>query len=166
MKRCVSPVVLLVILVGLAVSSVASADAKTYPDVKIQISFPDGWQIKDVTSGITMVGAPADDAGLIVFPVKDPTPAGVKKVVNDLVSNMQATNVVWNEKLEQDTANGLPLYARSGTATFGGKPHDLFCFLALYGNGALVLLGVVQHDRKDAYDGVLKGTVKSIAPIK
>ncbi len=153
-------------ILSLAISSVAAADAKSYPDVKLQISFPDGWKVKDAKNGITMVGGPHDEADLIVFPVLNPTPDVVKKNVDDLITSMHASNVTWDDKLGEDKINDLAAFARKGSGTFDGKSYDLVTIVVVNDTHALVVIGLVQHDKKDTYKDVLTTTVKSIQPTK
>jgi hypothetical protein len=143
-------------------ASVADAAPKVYPTAKMQMTLPDGWAVKDAKNGVTLVGAPSNDAGLIVFPAASPTPDTVKKSVDDLVAAMNITGVTWDATLEKGTVNKLPMFARKGAGTSDGKADDLATILVMNGSSGLVVISVVQHDRKDAYKDVLTSSVLSI----
>ncbi len=151
---------------ALLFTSIAAAEPKVYSTVKMSIELPDKWKSKDAKNGITMVGAPADDAGLIIFPATAPTPEGIQKATDDLLASMKLTAIAWDKDLIKDTINGLPTFARKGTASDGKKPMDLAVVLVMNDKSGLVLIAVIDHTKKDAYKSVIGTSVASIKATK
>ena len=164
MKRSISSLVL--VLVATAFSAVAGAAPKVYSVAKLQITFPEGWGVKEDKSGMTMAGAPGNEAGIVVFAMPNLTPEAVGKAVEELLKAMGGTAVTWEADVMKGSTNSLPLFARKGTTTFEGKPHDIATVVVMNGTNGLVLLGVVRHDVKDKHQKAYEGIVQSIQVAK
>jgi hypothetical protein len=158
---------LLTLLAALVITtSLAAADPKVYPAAKLSITLPDKWKSKDAKNGITMVGAPADDAGMVIYPVTTPTPDGVRKSVEDLLAAMKVTDLKWDKDIKQDKLNGVPVFVRKGTGTADKKPMDIGVMLAVNDKAGLVVMAVVQHDKSDGYKAELNKSFGSVAVTK
>jgi hypothetical protein len=153
----------LLAFVIIAAASTASAETIKIPDAKLEVWYPEHWNVEK-SNGVVTITDPAEEAALTFLTIPGEKLDDAMNALDAQIAKM-ATDVTISGKPHETTLNGMKVVVADAKGKVKGRPCEISAALVLRPNKKLMLMfGIVESSKLSKHQGNLTKVVGSLKP--
>jgi hypothetical protein len=153
----------LIAFVIVAVASTASAETIKIPDAKVEVWYPEKWNVEKA-NGVVTITDPAEEAALTFLTIPGEKLDDAMNALDAQIAKM-ATDVTVTGKPHETSINGMKVVVADAKGKVSGKPCEISAALVLRpGKKLMLMLGIVESAKLKKHEAALTRVVASLKP--
>lgn len=146
-----------------AAASTASADTVKIPDAKVEVWYPERWNVEK-QSGVVTITDPGDEAALMFVTIPGEKLDEAMSALDAQVSKI-ASDVTVTAKPHETSVNGMKVFVADAKGRVKGRMCDISEALVLRPNKKVMLMfGIVESSKLQKHTPALTKVVGSLRP--
>jgi hypothetical protein len=153
----------LIAFVIVAVASTASAETIKIPDAKVEVWYPEKWNVEKA-NGVVTITDPAEEAALTFLTIPGEKLDDAMNALDAQIAKM-ATDVSVTGKPHETSINGMKVVVADAKGKVKGRPCEISAALVLRpGKKLMLMFGIVESAKLKKHEAALTKVVGSLKP--